>query len=243
MRILLCSDIHDDFERFPVEAFPDADLCLVAGDLTNFGQRGRQRLSASERRPLTRAQLAAAGIELWQADEITRAADWLTRLAERFPVYWIPGNHDINVNNDTFGSINNCTGILDTTVKVAGLFVHGVSMAPCYDAPFLADQWDYMTADETVEAAYYDFEPVDIVVSHSPPYGHRDVAAPIIGEGDLRHIGSRQLLHYILRYSPKFVVCGHVHEAAGQSEITTERGSTTVYNVAGRWQLIELDDG
>ena|SRR5579871_4453318 len=238
MRILICSDIHDDFERFPVDGFPDADLCLVAGDLTNDGLRGRGKLTFGAIRRL--AQMSAAEIEMWQADEITRAADWLTRLAARFPVYWIPGNHDIGVNNDTFGAIENCMGILDRTVEVGGLRVHGVSMAPCYDAPFLADAWDYMTADEAVEAASFDFEPVDIVVSHSPPYGHCDRAAPILGGGDRRHIGSLHLLNYIKRYGPEFVVCGHVHEAAGQSEINTKHGVTMVYNVACGWRLIQL---
>jgi Icc-related predicted phosphoesterase len=240
MRILLCSDIHDDFELFPVAAFPEADLCLVAGDLTNYGLRGRQKLSSEDLLSMRQASAPAEVIEMWQADEITRAADWLKVLAARFPVCWIPGNHDIGVTNDTFGEIHNCTGILNRTVEVQGLRLHGVSMAPCYDAPMLAELWDYMTADMSVEAAHYDFEPVDIVVSHAPPYGHGDLVGPLIGDGDKRHIGSVYLLEYIRRYTPKLVVCGHVHEGSGQSEVETDRGRTPVYNVARRWQLVEV---
>jgi Icc-related predicted phosphoesterase len=241
MRTLICSDLHDDFKRFPVDKFPDADLCLVAGDLTEYGLRGRQKLSASDVSLLQHMRVDPAAIQMWLGDEIKRATDWLTRLAQRLPVYWIPGNHDIGVKNDTFGTIPNCTGILDLTVEAAGFRLHGVSMAPCYDAPFLADQWDYMTAEKAVEEAYYNFEPVDIVISHAPPYGHCDLAAPIIGAGEARHIGSRSLLEYIQRCSPKVVVCGHVHEASGRSEISSEHGVTTVYNVACRWQLIDIE--
>ncbi len=240
MRMLICSDIHDEFERFPVEGFPEADLCLVAGDLTNFGMRGRMRFSGLDRRAATGAADATGGVLFGQTEEVARAAAWLTQLARRFPVRWIPGNHDIGVTNETFGTIPNCQGILNRSVQVAGLRLHGVSMCPCYDAPFLAQEWDYMTADEAVEAAYYNFEPVDIVVSHGPPYGHCDRAAPIFGDGDRRHIGSWELLAYILRHSPQAVVCGHVHEASGQSEVETERGVTAIYNVACRWQLLDV---
>lgn len=238
VQILACSDIHDAFERFPVDRFLQADLCVVAGDLTNLGVRGNRRRAPEP--PPVRSPGAQRG-GLWPSEEIARAAEWLQQLARRFPVFWIPGNHDIGVGNDTFGDLENCCGVLDRTVQAGPLRLHGVSMAPCYDAPFLAEEWDYMTADEAVETAHYQFEAVDLVISHAPPYGCCDMAGPIMGAGGDRHIGSRALLRYIHRHAPRIVVCGHVHEARGQDEIETSLGITTVYNLAHTWQRIDID--
>jgi predicted phosphodiesterase len=39
MRILTISDIHGQYEEFNLEKLPEADVILVAGDLTNYGMR------------------------------------------------------------------------------------------------------------------------------------------------------------------------------------------------------------
>lgn len=52
-------------------------------------------------------------------------------------------------------------------------------------------------------------EGVDIILSHGPAYGHRDMTAT---DG---HAGSVALTETIERCHPRLVVCGHIHEGRG----------------------------
>ena len=207
MNILAISDVHDRFDEFRVEDLPDADVCVVAGDLTNYGTRKTGSIAAARR--------------------------WLTDLGQRYIVFWIPGNHDIGVVASTFGSPDNVTCLLNKTITHEGLTWRGVSLSVCYTFPELAEQWDYMTVNEAEEKAAFDFEAVDIVISHSPPFGVLDSGGWVLGRGK-ENYGSPALAEYITRHSPRLVICGHVHEGWGHAQI----GSTEVYNVAESARLI-----
>lgn len=61
---------------------------------------------------------------------------------------------------------------------------------------------------------------VDILVTHSPPYGCLDEAKFGI------HAGSTAIREYIETYNPTFAFCGHIHENRGKEKI----GDTTVVN-------------
>ncbi len=235
MKILAISDVHDEFEAFAPDTLPVADVCLVAGDLTNYGMRGEWELSGKDQEILLSVMQEDGIDNVWAGSEIVRARQWLEQLAQRYPVFWIPGNHDIGVKPDTFGEIPNCVCLLDRLEVFGGLRLYGVSMSPCYDAPSLAKMWDYMTADPKVEQAAYNFEPVDIVVSHGPPYDCVDGGLPLLF-GEKPRLGSPALRAYIEKNRPRLVICGHIHEARGEGRI----GETLVVNVARSWSLLEL---
>lgn len=65
-------------------------------------------------------------------------------------------------------------------------------------------------------------EGVDIIVSHQPPYGHRDVA-PHLG-----HYGSPEILSKVAQLRPKYHVFGHIHADYG----SVVSGKTTYINCA-----------
>ncbi|MAH47542.1 hypothetical protein CMI37_17105 [Candidatus Pacearchaeota archaeon] len=72
---------------------------------------------------------------------------------------------------------------------------------------------------------------VDILVCHQPPYGVLDKVgkkAPKHWKG--KHAGSKIILNYIKKHSPRYVICGHIHEAAGERKI----GKTKVINLGER---------
>lgn len=71
---------------------------------------------------------------------------------------------------------------------------------------------------------------LDILLTHSPPYKILDLASPI-----KKHLGSKTILKYIKSAKPKYLICGHVHEAKGIKKF----GETTVIN-AGQKSTIVL---
>jgi uncharacterized protein len=76
-----------------------------------------------------------------------------------------------------------------------------------------------------------------ILVAHPPPFGVRD---EVLGK---LHAGSRLIRNVIDRRRPKMVLCGHIHERAGQSIA----GKTTVVNCSFSkfcsGVLIDVDPG
>ena len=211
MQIYICSDVHNQFEKF----VPDrpVDLVLCAGDITNQGNR-----------------------EYYQMD---RAKQWLFDLSNygRISVFFVPGNHDIGgLDVDMSGTTRDLTVKYrkhfwnkGTTHALFG----GASMSPCYDMPDLATFWDNMTANPEVEKAYYEnLAPCDILVSHCPPSG--DLGFCTINQKDF---GSAELRKWIEINQPKLVVCGHIHDPKERLEMI---GKTQAINTARQGHIISV---
>jgi Icc-related predicted phosphoesterase len=214
MKILCLSDIHDQFGDYKPSELPDADIVLLAGDITDLGVRGEMRSSRK----------CATGI-----GSMGEAAAWLRQMGERYPgVFWIPGNHDIGVNSRTFEDIPNILCVLDKTVRVGPFSLTGVSLTPCFAQPSLKLAWDYMTDDPGIDRAAFDLPPVDIILSHGPPKGVLDGPSGW---------GSPGLLRYVREHQPRLVVCGHIHEDGGEQAKMDE---TQIINAACYPVLIDL---
>jgi uncharacterized protein len=67
-----------------------------------------------------------------------------------------------------------------------------------------------------------------VLVAHSPPKGHVD---------GKRHLGSEAVLRTIEEKQPRLVVCGHIHEAAGEEALV---GRSRVLNVGPDGTVLEL---
>ena len=94
--------------------------------------------------------------------------------------------------------------------------------------------WDWsFDLDEEEAAAALEGCPdgVDLLVLHSPPYGHCDAS----GSGD--HFGSRALAEAIEAKQPKVAVCGHIHESWGAESAI---GGTSIFNLGPEGRVIEL---
>lgn len=213
MLILALSDIHANWRSYPVDDFPDADLVVIAGDLTEHGVAVPR--------------------------EIADAQNWLEELAERYPkVLWIPGNHDRGIADD--GRITSGTNILNKTIHIpegtgSPLAIHGICLCPAYDLPSLVNKFVYTTIDCNEERLAYTFESVDCVLSHCPPYGILDMWTSVPPGESPRHIGARALTDYVRQHAPKLVICGHVHDNPGYARSYDSH----VYNVAMMPTLID----
>lgn len=76
--------------------------------------------------------------------------------------------------------------------------------------------------------------PVDILITHAPPYGIHD------GK-DLPHQGFVAYLNFMDRYKPRYLIHGHTHLYRLDARRETRYGETTVLNAFG-YQVIEIDE-
>lgn len=205
-RIQLVSDTHSG----KIDIDNTVDFVIHAGDITNYGFK----------KPLSIP---------W--DHSIKSIE-----ESKVPVYWVPGNHDIDFKRETKIGNDLCHNVLEKTLGFKDISITGVSMSVCYNLPRLADYWDHMTCVDREEQKYYETflnKYFDIVVSHSPPTG-------IIGsEVQCGDIGSKYLLEYIEEYQPKLVVCGHVHNPLAREQWV---GNTLVINVARISKTIEYEE-
>lgn len=91
--------------------------------------------------------------------------------------------------------------------------------------------WSYDFSEEEARALLADCPDGAVLVTHSPPRGHVDVA----GGGE--HLGSRAVLDAIERCAPPLVVCGHIHACWEQQASV---GETTVVNAGPGGVAFEL---
>jgi Icc-related predicted phosphoesterase len=75
---------------------------------------------------------------------------------------------------------------------------------------------------------------VDILVTHSPPFGIHD-------RPDLPHTGFKAFLNFMRLFKPRYLLHGHVHLYRTDTETVTEYYDTTVINVYP-YRLIEFED-
>lgn len=91
--------------------------------------------------------------------------------------------------------------------------------------------WSFDLREEEAEAALEPLTPEAVLVVHSPPKGHCDESS------DGMHLGSTAISEAIGRAEPKLAVCGHIHEAWGQ---TSRIGSTEVVNLGPAGRFFEV---
>ena len=91
--------------------------------------------------------------------------------------------------------------------------------------------WSFDLAEDEATEALADCPEGAFLIVHSPPKGHCDQSSG----GD--HLGSEAIAAAIEDKSPPLAVCGHIHEAWGQ---TSEVGPTRIINLGPDGHLLEV---
>lgn len=192
MIIDCCGDLHGHYPKLE-----GGDLLIICGDLT-----------ASDTQK-----------------QIDKFDDWLTAQKYRKKIF-IGGNHDNSLIIEKprkylirYG--NNCTEkfeyLCDSGTEFEGLKIYGSPWSKTFPGmnpkckaftvdteEELAEKWGKIPSD------------LDILITHSPPYGILD--QNVQGE----YCGSKSLLETIHRINPSLVVYGHIHEFGLRKKIEND---------------------
>lgn len=147
--------------------------------------------------------------------------------AER--MYVIPGNHESHADTTRFCEQYGFHDFHGQTLQADGYTIAGLG----YSNPTPFNTPGEYTEEELARrlAPFAGVSPL-VMVCHCPPYGTRLDRA---GAG--QHFGSKSIRDFIDRNQPQYFFCGHIHEAAGASEIF---GETRAYNVGKKGHFVDL---
>ncbi len=105
------------------------------------------------------------------------------------------------------------------TAQVGGLDIFGIG----YGIPMTPfGAWSCDMTEAQAEDMLGQCERADIIVSHSPPKGVADQTSAGVS------VGSTALHDAVVRLSPKYVFCGHIHDSWGQGGMI---GQSSVHNL------------
>jgi Icc-related predicted phosphoesterase len=221
IRVAAAADIHCSEARAAqaIEAFAalegDADLILLAGDLTTLGEPGQAEVVADAARGLSAPVFAVLGNHDWHADRVPEILDVLTSAG-------------IVVLERSFER----TEIRGVSVGVVGTkgFVGGFpdSQLPDFGEPLLREVYAETSADvAALEEGLAAIEDCDlrIVLLHYAP-----TTTTLFGEPEViwAFLGTDRLAPPIAAHRPDLVLHGHGHRGTFEGAI----GDVPVYNVA-----------
>jgi Icc-related predicted phosphoesterase len=145
------------------------------------------------------------------------------------PTVLVPGN------NESYDDLKESVGRLwpaarvlhGDQIEIDGQVFFGLGAG----IPTTPWDWSFDLDEQHAEAALGELPESAVLVVHSPPRGHCDATS----EG--LHLGSAAILAAIENQSPKLAVCGHIHEAWGQ---TSTVGDTEIINLGPAGRYIEI---
>lgn len=216
------SDTHGLFHKYAFhQPDPDAELIVHSGDF------------CANYRPQTPTLETP-----WQEDWIrTHKAHWNRVFGDK-PVLLVPGNHDFcNVAAALREVGVDAHDLHDDWYEHEGRVFAGFKYVPLIGSNI---RWMNETDDRSMEHLVQIFtddwlrHPADVLVSHCPPHGIRDMA-------NGWNLGSCHLSDFLVRMQainkhPQWMLCGHIHESAGFAM----HGRVTVSNAACANHRIDL---
>lgn len=248
MKILAIGDPHGNIDELKGIDYSGVDLILVTGDLSkaDIGRRLYfKRVDGAD--DISDEEKIKAFEEIY-----TSLFEVLKFLSKKAKVCFIFGDFDYSKEHlnerysdldielpDVINEINeldNVEIVSDRLVEIEGIKIG------CLER-FIDTNWvrdfkpkDY---DEKMKEAENEtsnaknvldvFGKIDILMCHQPPFGILDkVDNPSAPKGwNGLNAGSELILDYIEETKPRYVICGHIHEAEGEEKV----GETIVYNL------------
>ena len=195
MPLKICS-ISDTHNRHKELNMPEADILLVAGDITENGS----------------------------LKEVYSFDNWLGEIKDKYKaIYVVAGNHDFIFQEHYGLKLKNAKYLQDNFTYFPdfvswkegnGYLIYGSPWQPWFGS------WAFNANRGEDIKQYWDKIPdeVDILITHGPPYGTLD-EPHMVGKGRDPHQGCEELAKRILYLDNlKAHVFGHIHHGYGQLE-------------------------
>jgi Icc-related predicted phosphoesterase len=206
MKIVCISDTHNQMSRIVI---PEGDILIHAGDATGRGT----------------------------LQEFTRFAAEMRELTKRFLyVIYVPGNHDFFCESnpdiaknmlapavfllDDITFVEKKTPTALGTIHLERLLVYGSPWQPRFmDWAFNVDR----NSEELARIWDKIPEQVDILITHSPPWGILDTVKGVNtmtgGRLEEEHLGCERLRDRLaaMEHKPKLHIFGHIHDSYGMN--------------------------
>ena len=201
MVLVLFGDTHELHREVEV---PAGDILICVGDFTMFSKN----LSAIE-----------------------DFNEWLGELPHRHKLV-VPGNHEffLESNPERRSLLDNANVLIDESVEIEGLNIHGSPMTPLYGAAF-------GKSSQTDRERHWSKVPnnTHVLITHGPPFGILDLSPD-----QTERMGDPELRNRVRALaSLKLHAFGHVHGANG----AVDQDGVTFANVALMGQLGDLVHG
>jgi hypothetical protein len=148
------------------------------------------------------------------------------------PVYVIPGNHETENDIQGFCERNGFVDLHSRIERIDGVSLAGLgySNPTPFDTP-----GEYSEAEIGRRLQAFAGESPLVLACHCPP---KDTPLDRAKAG--AHFGSTAVMSFIEEHSPRFVLCGHIHEAEGVTAELGTKGMTKGVNVGKRGMLLDL---
>lgn len=147
-------------------------------------------------------------------EDVEEFNHWLGTLPHKHKVV-ICGNHDWCFQKqptEARALITNAIYLQDSGCEIEGLKFYGSPWTPLFfDWAFMRPDAELFETWKAIPAG------VDVLVTHGPPHGILDQT------NRNARAGSFTLLHRVYEVKPRLHAFGHIHEAAGQTEIDGTR--------------------
>lgn len=184
MDITAISDLHGHFPK----DLPGGDVLILAGDYTGNDY-----------------------IQQWDY-----FYDWLSRQPYTKKVF-IAGNHDNQLADKTRRIPQYCDAeyLEDSGIEFMGVKIYGSPWTKTFEG--MNPKYKAFTVDTEAELEEkWEKIPkeIDILVTHSPPFGMGDEVFP-----DKKNVGSTSLLAKSFEIRPEYHLFGHVHEGYGHTTV------------------------
>lgn len=190
MRLCCISDLHGMYERVNI---PEADVLIVAGDVTGYGQ----------------------------IVEVTRFIEWLSGQPAEHKIF-VGGNHDRALQKEGITeahrrqlSSNNIHYLQDRELVIDGIKFYGSPHSP----EFMNWYFMYERGEEARAIWSLIPEDTDVLITHTPPKGILDRCA-YDNPPYPQDAGCEELLERIKVVKPKLSISGHIHEGRGMDVVS-----------------------
>lgn len=211
MKFALCSDLH----QYPIPNKPEADVLLIAGDISNVGTYR----------------------------EIESMVNYFKKLPYE-KIILTAGNHDWGFQKNPENILplfddEKFEILINSHCEYKGFKFFGSPYCPKFG------NWAFYPSEEIRKQTWNNIDnDTDIIITHCPPYRIMDkVNNNFAGLDD--YCGCNHLRNRIMEIKPKIHLFGHIHEGYGKQEIdgiTFINGSicTGRYNPINPVQVMEV---